>query len=750
MPDVKSETPLIQANEYLVQIEGSSFGFKLLTPSNIGNGSHFTIRNGKKKDIRVSFKNVGLISPPLEEFSIVQKVNAKIWSILFPDRAEFKHNEIQTAEQIPIYSDKEEYQYPRSYSDLSKTFLIIPTTIQKNGSTPVVAKNILERLMLEPVALSPGSVAIDDVYYCRSKKLCYLIKKRLLHVNSKLKEFVELYCDILSGPDEIKHDSLFQATRERLGMKNIDLDNTSFIEYFTPKNTSINDIPDLWPVVQFINEIGSIDNIRQAEYLAFGVEAITGQSTSKEQLYTNKELSHSSWEGKDVCVLQMKDLYNTGIPAAPLDVLNTIPSIMMIIERFAQVREYKIYNNFTFMKDYLVLKSLSSCNYDSVLNNETLEILGDSVLKSIISLHLFKTFPDKNEDFLTRQRAELVNNNYLASKGLGNGIQFFLKSSKASLKSWSFPRLTTDIKTSKIDTEQQLINSKMVADATEALIGAGFASTSRLYEALSVIKGLGILEAYDFEKYNHFFLEKLEIPAELFKVLKASLTPNASYRKVMGFGESSGILKNSKVPYKMDKRVKRQKRKAMGSIMLHSIEDGSQSELLIIGDKMLFKNYSRDKLIRFNGTSHYKMLHSKYISDFEREYLGYSFKNRSLIKNALRPYLGIRKGPNNEFNRLEYLGDAIIELMTIHYTRETLIKLKKSYSPEILHGFKVMMLSTEGLARIFMHLKLHRFIEAIGIPANIIEPMVEFMREYSPRSRFISLWWTTKAKVKLL
>src|SRR5689334_15379041 len=47
-------------------------------------------------------------------------------------------------------------------------------------------------------------------------------------------------------------------------------------------------------------------------------------------------------------------------------------------------------------------------------SNERLEFLGDAVLEFIVSRTLYKTFPEKDEGFLTALRANLVNTISLA------------------------------------------------------------------------------------------------------------------------------------------------------------------------------------------------------------------------------------------------------------------------------------------------------------------------------------------------
>jgi ribonuclease-3 len=57
----------------------------------------------------------------------------------------------------------------------------------------------------------------------------------------------------------------------------------------------------------------------------------------------------------------------------------------------------------------------SSKNQDS--NYERLEFLGDSVLGTIISCHLFQTYPQANEGYLTQMKSKIVNRKNLNKLG---------------------------------------------------------------------------------------------------------------------------------------------------------------------------------------------------------------------------------------------------------------------------------------------------------------------------------------------
>jgi ribonuclease-3 len=61
--------------------------------------------------------------------------------------------------------------------------------------------------------------------------------------------------------------------------------------------------------------------------------------------------------------------------------------------------------------------AISPRNRHKIKSNERLEFLGDAILDAVISEHLFKFFPDKNEGELTQARSKLVSREHLNSLG---------------------------------------------------------------------------------------------------------------------------------------------------------------------------------------------------------------------------------------------------------------------------------------------------------------------------------------------
>lgn len=89
-------------------------------------------------------------------------------------------------------------------------------------------------------------------------------------------------------------------------------------------------------------------------------------------------------------------------------------------------------------------------------SNERLEFLGDAVLEFVVSSHLYKIFPDKEEGYLTALRANLVNTVNLSqvAKSLNLGEKIYLSKGEEETGGRE--------------------NSSILADTVEAVIGAIF------------------------------------------------------------------------------------------------------------------------------------------------------------------------------------------------------------------------------------------------------------------------------------
>lgn len=118
-----------------------------------------------------------------------------------------------------------------------------------------------------------------------------------------------------------------------------------------------------------------------------------------------------------------------------------------------------------------------------LLSNERLEFLGDAVLGFVTAEHLFHEFPEKDEGFLTRLRAKLVNGQALADFATSVGLGPLI--------------LLSD----NMDQSGGRENPTILADAFEALIGALYLDLGE--EAARIFIQEKVLEELDLEDLAH-------------------------------------------------------------------------------------------------------------------------------------------------------------------------------------------------------------------------------------------------------
>ncbi len=100
----------------------------------------------------------------------------------------------------------------------------------------------------------------------------------------------------------------------------------------------------------------------------------------------------------------------------------------------------------------LTHKSWVNENPDERESNERLEFLGDAVLEFVVTNHLYKTFPDKNEGYLTLLRSNVVNTVNLAkfAKSIDLAPSIFISNGE----------------------KEEASSKSILADTVEAIIGA--------------------------------------------------------------------------------------------------------------------------------------------------------------------------------------------------------------------------------------------------------------------------------------
>lgn len=115
--------------------------------------------------------------------------------------------------------------------------------------------------------------------------------------------------------------------------------------------------------------------------------------------------------------------------------------------------KYKIENKSLFIQALLHRSYLEETK-EEINSNERLEFLGDAILSLLVAEYLYTHFPDKDEGFLTKVRAKIVNRKALADAAEAIGLINFILVGKNLMQSFRNGSKT------------------VLSDAFEAVIGA--------------------------------------------------------------------------------------------------------------------------------------------------------------------------------------------------------------------------------------------------------------------------------------
>ncbi|XP_056866743.1 endoribonuclease Dicer homolog 3 isoform X2 [Raphanus sativus] len=226
-------------------------------------------------------------------------------------------------------------------------------------------------------------------------------------------------------------------------------------------------------------------------------------------------------------------LVRIDVPRSVTKSIYLLPSVMHRLESLmlaSQLREEIgccSVDNFS-ISSTSVLEAVTTLTSAEAFSMERLELLGDSVLKYVVSCSLYLKYPNKDEGQLSRQRQSIISNSNLHRLATDRKLQGYIRNGAFEPRRWTAPgqyslfpvpckcgidtrevplepRFFTENMTIKIgkscDVGHRWTVSKSVSDCAEALIGAYYVSGG-LDGALHVMKWLGEDVGFDRELVN--------------------------------------------------------------------------------------------------------------------------------------------------------------------------------------------------------------------------------------------------------
>ncbi|KAL5559568.1 hypothetical protein UlMin_035779 [Ulmus minor] len=230
-------------------------------------------------------------------------------------------------------------------------------------------------------------------------------------------------------------------------------------------------------------------------------------------------------------------LVRVDIPKSVIKTLYLLPSLMHRLESLmlaSQLREeIHWHSSSDQISSSLILEALTSLRCCEDFSMERLELLGDSILKYVVSCYLYLKYPKKHEGQLTARRSWAVCNANLHKVGTDRKLQGYIRDGAFDPRRWVAPGHHTlhpvhckhGVDTLEVPVEgnfqtedpkivvgkscdkgHRWMCSKTIADCVEALVGAYYVGGG-LIAAIHMMKWLG----FDAELEPALVLEAISI-----------------------------------------------------------------------------------------------------------------------------------------------------------------------------------------------------------------------------------------------
>ncbi|ORX65397.1 hypothetical protein BCR32DRAFT_250662 [Anaeromyces robustus] len=336
------------------------------------------------------------------------------------------------------------------------------------------------------------------------------------------------------------------------------------------------------------------------------------------------------------------------IPQAFIKLLSIIPFLTYKIKLYCFMNEFR----FNIGLKHLTVESLSracitkSSDPDIGKQHERLEMIGDTILKYFTSINIINCYFNRNEDFLIHKRNDFIKNEALIQQINELGWKKYLIKQRFTLKSFNPPNL--DIKPPNAENSKEKIkdkNDKPVADFFESLIGACFE------------------DGFNINPYNNLTIQNLYSPSNEGSKEKA----NKAKTLQEGIDFCKLFLTRTKT---------------------------------ITTSHWKWKPVIKDKIIQ--------KTHKKYVKKIS-EILHHKFKEDSSIFTIINYSKDTySKYESSDCKRLKYIGEAVLDLITVIYY----YSIVNTADPKALTEYKHMAVMKSNYSSLLINLDIFDKIDA--------------------------------------
>jgi len=178
-----------------------------------------------------------------------------------------------------------------------------------------------------------------------------------------------------------------------------------------------------------------------------------------------------------------------------LDTFMRVPSVLNMMFTFYPIKLFQKAHKIPMKDSLLFLRCFCTKKFDFQYNLESLETLGDVVLKSIQVLAMYLLFEDANEGQMTELKNEWISNSFYSEIGCRLGLPFLIKNEIQTIPNVSIFK-------EKIIHKMEDVTRKNVSDCFEALIGGLFLQHPTLTSIYSLLVNKTDILSFTFADLN--------------------------------------------------------------------------------------------------------------------------------------------------------------------------------------------------------------------------------------------------------
>lgn len=227
--------------------------------------------------------------------------------------------------------------------------------------------------------------------------------------------------------------------------------------------------PSLYGALHILQDFGVDDTIRalplpkRRDFLHYG--------------YPDRQEADESEAGFKKRQTQILPLQSSTIDKLSLDFVECsllIPSILHQLWRRLLALDLRnsLLKSVDFFNVEYIITATNAPSSNEPTNYQQLEFFGDSVLKFLVSIHIYHAHRSWPEGYLSRAKDQIVANSRLARAGVEAKLDRYIVSEPFTAKKWA-PEFISDY-SQPVVTEKRMLSTKVLADVVEALIGGAF------------------------------------------------------------------------------------------------------------------------------------------------------------------------------------------------------------------------------------------------------------------------------------